>query len=110
MDDVLGHPGNLGEGQIVTDALATRHSPAQTATIAIIRAYQKVLSPFLGRNCRYYPTCSQYTLEAVEIHGAAHGSWLGIRRIGRCHPWHEGGLDPVPGSRAMDDEPKGGRT
>ncbi len=66
--------------------------------LAAIRAYQKVLSPFLGSNCRYYPTCSSYTYEAIEIHGAAKGSWLGIKRIGRCHPWHEGGLDPVPGS------------
>jgi putative membrane protein insertion efficiency factor len=63
-----------------------------------IRAYQKLLSPFFGRNCRYYPTCSAYTYEAIEIHGVAKGSWLGIKRIGRCHPWHEGGIDPVPGS------------
>lgn len=110
MDDILGHTtGNPGEGPIVNDALATHRSAAQSAAIATIRAYQKVLSPFFGRNCRYYPTCSQYTIEAVEIHGAARGSWLGIRRIGRCHPWREGGLDPVPGSGATDDAPEGGR-
>lgn len=94
----------------MTDALATHRSAAQSATIVLIRAYQRVLSPVFGRNCRYYPTCSQYALEAVEIHGAARGSWLGIRRIGRCHPWHEGGFDPVPGSRAVDDAPEGGRS
>ncbi|HSJ72048.1 MAG TPA: membrane protein insertion efficiency factor YidD [Acidimicrobiia bacterium] len=110
MDDILGHAtANPGEGLTLTDALATHRSPAQSAAIATIRAYQKVLSPFFGRNCRYYPTCSQYTIEAVEVHGAARGSWLGIRRIGRCHPWHEGGIDPVPGSGTMDDPPEGGR-
>ncbi|MCL1595323.1 MAG: membrane protein insertion efficiency factor YidD [Actinomycetia bacterium] len=68
------------------------------AALATIRAYQKVLSPLFGNNCRYYPTCSHYTYEAIEIHGAAKGSWLGVRRISRCHPFHDGGLDPVPGS------------
>jgi hypothetical protein len=65
-----------------------------------IRGYQKVLSPLFGGNCRYYPSCSHYTYEAIEIHGLAKGSWLGFKRIGRCHPWHEGGVDPVPGSIA----------
>ncbi len=111
MDDVLDRrTWSRGEGLIVTDVLATHRSLPQNLAIAAIRAYQKMLSPFFGRNCRYYPTCSQYTLEAVEIHGAARGSWLGIRRIGRCHPWHEGGLDPVPGSRTIADAPEGGRS
>jgi len=68
------------------------------ALLGSIRAYQKVLSPVFGRNCRYHPTCSHYTYEAVEIHGAMRGSWMGVKRIGRCHPFREGGLDPVPGS------------
>jgi putative membrane protein insertion efficiency factor len=63
----------------------------------LIRAYQVVLSPLLGPNCRYYPTCSQYAIEAVEAHGSLRGTWLAIKRISRCHPWHEGGFDPVPG-------------
>jgi len=63
----------------------------------LIRVYQVALSPLLGPNCRYYPTCSQYAIEALEIHGSLKGTWLTIKRIGRCHPWHEGGFDPVPG-------------
>ena len=62
-----------------------------------IRAYQVVLSPLLGPNCRYYPTCSQYAIDAIETHGSLRGTWLAIKRISRCHPWHEGGFDPVPG-------------
>lgn len=64
----------------------------------LIRGYQLLLSPVLGNHCRYYPSCSSYMIEAIEIHGAWRGLWLGLRRIGRCHPFHEGGIDPVPGS------------
>jgi hypothetical protein len=63
---------------------------------SLIRVYQRTLSPLLGPRCRFYPSCSQYMLEAVEIHGVARGAWLGLRRIGRCHPLHPGGVDPVP--------------
>ena len=62
----------------------------------LIRAYQLVISPLLGPKCRFYPTCSHYAIEAIEIHGALRGIWLTIKRIGRCHPWNEGGFDPVP--------------
>lgn len=62
----------------------------------LIRGYQLVLSPLMGSNCRYYPTCSCYTHEAIEKHGAFKGMWLGIKRISRCHPWAAGGYDPVP--------------
>ena len=64
-----------------------------------IYLYRFLLSPFLGRNCRYYPTCSAYALEAIENHGAARGGWLAAKRICRCHPWGGAGPDPVPGAR-----------
>lgn len=61
-----------------------------------IRVYQRAISPALGANCRYFPTCSSYAVEAIEEHGLLRGGWLAVRRIGRCHPFREGGLDPVP--------------
>ena len=64
--------------------------------ITLIRIYQLGLSPFLGQNCRFHPSCSRYAIEAIERHGMIYGLWLTVRRIGRCHPWHEGGDDPVP--------------
>lgn len=63
---------------------------------ALIRLYQVLLSPWLGGQCRFHPTCSHYAIEAIDRHGALRGSWLAARRIGRCHPWHVGGIDPVP--------------
>lgn len=64
----------------------------------LIRGYQLIISPLLGNNCRFYPSCSSYTLEAIERFGVLRGGWLGLRRIGRCHPWNPGGIDPVPES------------
>ncbi len=80
-------------------------NPGQRIAMGLIRGYQKVLSPLFGQHCRYHPTCSRYTSEAIEIHGTLMGAWLGIKRIGRCHPFHEGGLDPVPGSQTSYDSP-----
>lgn len=62
----------------------------------LIRFYQKAISPLTPPSCRFYPTCSHYGLEAIEKHGALKGSWLAVRRISKCHPFHEGGFDPVP--------------
>lgn len=63
-----------------------------------IKIYQKLVSPNLGPNCRFQPTCSQYALEAVQRHGVFRGLWLAAKRIGKCHPLHPGGYDPVPDS------------
>lgn len=64
--------------------------------IALIKLYRYAISPYLAPSCRYTPTCSSYAIEAVQRFGVFRGSWLAIRRIGRCHPWHEAGYDPVP--------------
>ena len=64
----------------------------------LIRGYQRAISPLLGPRCRFYPSCSQYALEALATHGLAAGLWLAVRRLARCHPLHPGGLDPVPPS------------
>ena len=68
------------------------HIPLRIA----IRVYQWTLSPILGPNCRYLPSCSDYALEAIERHGAVQGLWMALRRLLRCHPWAAGGYDPVP--------------
>lgn len=70
--------------------------PVAKILIALIAGYRYFLSPLLGRSCRFFPSCSEYAAEALERHGALRGSWLAVRRIARCHPWHPGGYDPVP--------------
>jgi uncharacterized protein len=68
----------------------------KTLLIFFVRAYQIILSPLLPANtCRFYPTCSQYAIDALHKYGALKGSWLAVKRIGKCHPYHEGGYDPV---------------
>lgn len=64
--------------------------------LALIKGYRYALSPLLGQNCRFFPSCSEYAVEAVTKFGVLRGGWLAIRRICRCHPWHPGGFDPVP--------------
>ena len=64
--------------------------------LRLIDGYRLLLSPFFGTQCRFYPTCSAYAREAIEVHGSIKGAWLGIKRILRCGPWHPGGTDPVP--------------
>ena len=71
----------------------------RNAAIAVLTAYRAVISPIYGDVCKYYPSCSAYGLDALRVHGALRGSWLIVRRLGRCHPWAQGGFDPVPGSQ-----------
>jgi putative membrane protein insertion efficiency factor len=68
----------------------------------VIRLYQLTLSPFIGNQCRFHPTCSHYALQAIEHHGLIRGAWLTARRLGRCHPFHPGGFDPVPASGSAE--------
>ncbi|MCR9132470.1 MAG: membrane protein insertion efficiency factor YidD [bacterium] len=69
---------------------------ARALIVGLVRFYQLAISPWLGKSCRYSPTCSQYMIEAVNEWGAIKGFWLGLKRIGRCHPWGGHGFDPVP--------------
>lgn len=64
--------------------------------LGLLRVYKYAISPMLGRNCRFHPSCSEYAAEAVQRHGALKGGWLALKRVGRCHPFHPGGYDPVP--------------
>lgn len=74
--------------------------------VGLVRGYQLVISPLLGPRCRFWPSCSSYTIEALKVHGPLRGSWLSLKRIIKCHPGHPGGMDPVPGgpSEAMMEE------
>lgn len=67
----------------------------KTILIVLIKGYRKYISPLLGSNCRFHPTCSAYSLQAIEKYGALKGSWLSIKRIVKCHPFHKGGYDPL---------------
>jgi putative membrane protein insertion efficiency factor len=80
----------------MTEERSQSASPAARTLMGSIRVYQKVLSPFMGGKCRFHPSCSHYGYEAIQVHGAAKGSWMAVKRVGRCQPFHEGGLDPVP--------------
>lgn len=75
---------------------AQTDSIVRAVALALIRFYQAALSPLLGRHCRYHPTCSAYAHEAIARYGFFRGVWLGVRRLSRCHPFHAGGIDPVP--------------
>lgn len=67
--------------------------------IMLLRGYQYLISPMLGPHCRFHPTCSHYAVEAIQRHGVLYGSYLAARRLSRCHPWHPGGVDPVPSKK-----------
>jgi putative membrane protein insertion efficiency factor len=71
---------------------------------ALIRGYQMMISPWLPKSCRFYPTCSDYAIEALNQYGMMRGLWLSLKRMCRCHPWNPGGVDPVPGDRGRKTE------
>ncbi|RFU41123.1 membrane protein insertion efficiency factor YidD [Actinomadura logoneensis] len=79
-----------------------RPGPVAAVLILLVRGYRRFLSPLLGQQCRFRPTCSAYGLAALQEHGALRGSWLTVRRIARCHPFNPGGYDPVPPRRDRD--------
>lgn len=78
-------------------APAAAVSPVARGLLALLAVYRRWLSPLLGPHCRFAPSCSSYAVQAISVHGAARGSWLAARRLARCHPFHPGGVDPVPG-------------
>jgi putative membrane protein insertion efficiency factor len=80
--------------------VSNRRWDAAAVAVGAIAGYQRFVSPLLGARCRFYPSCSQYAQEAIGLHGLRRGGWLALRRLGRCHPWHPGGFDYVPGSPA----------
>lgn len=82
--------------------MAEIRAAMRTLLIALLRAYQLLISPLLGNHCRFYPSCSEYAREAIERYGVWRGAGLAIRRLARCHPWHPGGIDPVPESSPKD--------
>jgi putative membrane protein insertion efficiency factor len=85
----------LSVSPATVDAPAERPGLAARALVGVIRLYQRLFA-WAPPRCRFAPSCSQYAVEALRAHGALKGSWLALRRLGRCHPWHPGGFDPVP--------------
>jgi putative membrane protein insertion efficiency factor len=81
---------------VVAPGAPVENIALKAVALFLIRLYQKLISPMLPASCRFYPSCSEYTYQAIEKYGALRGGWLGVRRVSRCHPWNPGGFDPVP--------------
>ena len=86
-------------------AESRRPSLVGRTLVAALRVYQVVVRPTLATHCRFIPSCSVFSIEAIERHGAPQGIWLTIRRLARCHPWHPGGYEPVPETRSVSGGP-----
>lgn len=86
----------MPEGSFLQRLLKLPGNTVKQLLLGLIAVYRYALSPFLGQRCRFYPSCSAYAAEAVTKYGALRGSWLAIKRVCRCHPFHPGGHDPVP--------------
>ncbi|MEN3298537.1 MAG: uncharacterized protein V7633_595 [Pseudonocardia sp.] len=104
-EPVSGHPTSEGPGpdDVTTDtstADGPRPGPVARVLIGAVRFYQHWISPALPPTCRFYPSCSAYAVEAVQVHGALRGTGMAVLRLLRCGPWHPGGVDPVPERRA----------
>ena len=91
-DAAAPSPEDIGPGE----QRAPRPGPVAWVLLLPVHVYRWVISPLLPPSCRFYPSCSAYAVEALTVHGAFRGSWLTLRRLGKCGPWHPGGLDPVP--------------
>ena len=98
VDDLTRRRGAAPSAVLVLACLAVRGVVRLPALLLLVlfRTWQLLVSPTYGDVCRFYPSCSAYGVEAVRTHGALRGGWLALRRIGRCHPWNPGGVDPVP--------------
>jgi uncharacterized protein len=83
--------------------MSAKVKPMKTFLLQLIRAYRNFISPLFPSSCRFQPTCSQYAMEAIATYGSIRGSWLAVRRILRCHPFHPGGYDPVPAADESSD-------
>jgi putative membrane protein insertion efficiency factor len=112
-DGIFGVAGGAAEtdaSQGEGAAIASKHPRESTKTfgkwslLAFVQFYKIFFSPFLGGACKFYPSCSNYAQEAIELHGARRGAWLALKRLGRCRPFTNGGFDPVPDAEDLDAE------
>jgi len=95
---------------MMAGTMTGRPTPVARALMLLVTGYRRFVSPLFGPTCRFEPSCSAYSLEALRVHGALRGTWLTVRRIARCHPFHPGGYDPVPPPKGHTGEvpiPKG---
>ena len=96
------HDADLRPSSAERSAVSRVRRVVRWPFVALIRFYQLAISPWTASSCRFYPSCSQYALIAIERHGILRGGWLAVRRLGRCHPWTPGGVDHVPPARHRD--------